>query len=46
MSASAQACGGSGGGHNIAAGASVPYGREGEFLLQLDRLIGRQLSGQ
>jgi len=39
-----EAVGGSGGGHNVAAGASIPEGREEEFLLLLDELIGRQVT--
>jgi single-stranded-DNA-specific exonuclease len=35
---------GSGGGHNIAAGATVPEGREDEFLLAIDDIVLRQLS--
>ncbi len=34
--------GGFGGGHRIAAGATVPEGREDEFLDELDRMIGEQ----
>ncbi len=41
--ASSQA-GGSGGGHRIASGAAVPLEREEEFLQELDRVIGEQLS--
>jgi RecJ-like exonuclease len=37
--------GGVGGGHNIAAGATVPSKREKQFLKELDRVIGEQLSG-
>lgn len=36
--------GGSGGGHNIAAGATVPEGREEDFLLAIDRMVASQLS--
>lgn len=46
MIKSSKECGGTGGGHNIAAGASVPYGKENEFLLKLDRLIGQQINGE
>ncbi len=38
----AEAVGGKGGGHSIAAGASIPKGSEEEFLKVLDRIIGRQ----
>ena len=37
--------GGSGGGHSIAAGATIPKGTEDEFLKELDRIIGQQLKG-
>ncbi len=36
--------GGAGGGHNVAAGATIPEGREEEFLLAIDGLVKRQLS--
>lgn len=35
--------GGSGGGHNIAAGATIPAGREMDFLQEVDLVIGGQL---
>ncbi len=35
--------GGHGGGHSIAAGATIPRGTEEEFLRELDRIIGKQL---
>ena len=38
----AESVGGGGGGHRIASGASVPNGREEDFLIALDRIIGRQ----
>ena len=48
----AQACrkaamrsGGDGGGHNIAAGATVPLGAEMSFLEALDTVVGEQLAG-
>ncbi|MGZ4917823.1 MAG: DHHA1 domain-containing protein [Halobacteriota archaeon] len=44
MSEAAASVGGVGGGHDIAAGATIPYGREREFLVCLDKLIGLQLS--
>jgi single-stranded-DNA-specific exonuclease len=37
--------GGSGGGHRIAAGASIPLGKESEFLDAIEALISSQLSG-
>ncbi len=36
--------GGGGGGHRIASGASIPPGRERDFLTALDRIIGEQIS--
>ena len=38
-------CGGEGGGHNIAAGATVPLGSEMAFLDALDSSVGEQLAG-
>lgn len=42
MRESAAKVGGFGGGHRIAAGATVPKGRVDEFLAALDALIGEQ----
>ena len=42
----AAAVGGTGGGHDIAAGATIPAGREAEFLAILDRKIGEQINGK
>ncbi len=39
----AEKVGGAGGGHSIAAGATIPKGSEEEFLKILDRVIGEQL---
>jgi RecJ-like exonuclease len=39
---SAQKVGGVGGGHRIASGATVPRGREKEFLLLVDKMVGEQ----
>jgi single-stranded-DNA-specific exonuclease len=44
MKQASESVGGTGGGHNIAAGASIPEGKEEEFLLAIDEIIGRQLS--
>jgi RecJ-like exonuclease len=44
MNNAAQALGGAGGGHDIAAGATIPKGTEFEFLENLNTLIGKQLS--
>lgn len=38
--------GGSGGGHRIAAGASIPIGKEQEFLDAIEALISSQLAGK
>ena len=35
--------GGRGGGHNIAAGATIPLGSENEFLEEAERIIKRQM---
>jgi RecJ-like exonuclease len=43
LSESASVVGGVGGGHDIAAGATVPEGKEEEFLAILDKKIGEQL---
>lgn len=40
----AERVGGSGGGHSVAAGATIPEGKEEEFLNILDEIIGKQLS--
>ena len=40
----ANAVGGNGGGHTIASGASIPPGREDEFLALLDRILDEQLN--
>jgi len=40
----AEAVGGNGGGHTIASGASIPPGREDEFLALLDQILGEQLN--
>lgn len=39
----AESVGGVGGGHDIAAGATIPTGTEEEFLTQLDEIIGQQI---
>ncbi len=43
VSYAAKKVGGSGGGHSIAAGATIPKGKEKEFLEILDRIIGEQM---
>lgn len=45
MGEAARSVGGSGGGHRIASGASFPRNQESAFLLNLDRIVGEQLSG-
>ncbi|MCU4925889.1 DHH family phosphoesterase [Halobacteria archaeon AArc-dxtr1] len=44
ISEAARTVGGDGGGHDVAAGATVPAGAEQEFVEQIDDLIGEQLS--
>ncbi len=39
----ARAVGGDGGGHDVAAGATIPTGSEREFVTRLDDLVGEQL---
>ncbi len=46
ISEAASAVGGTGGGHDIAAGATIPAGREQEFLSLLDMKIGEQINGK
>lgn len=40
------AVGGNGGGHNIAAGATIPKGTEEKFIALVDDIVGRQVAGQ
>jgi len=42
MKSAAAQVGGIGGGHDIAAGATIPHGTEKEFLAELDRVVGEQ----
>ncbi|WP_254864361.1 single-stranded-DNA-specific exonuclease RecJ [Halovivax gelatinilyticus] len=42
----ARAVGGDGGGHDVAAGATVPAGREPEFLERADELVGEQIESE
>ena len=44
LSASARAVGGVGGGHNVAAGATIPPAAKQEFLELMDCAVGKQLS--
>ncbi len=39
------ALGGNGGGHNIAAGATIPRGTEEKFISLVDEIVGRQVAG-
>ncbi len=41
----AEAAGGSGGGHNIASGATISKGKEERFLDAVDSVVGKQLTG-
>jgi RecJ-like exonuclease len=43
MREAARAVGGDGGGHDVAAGATIPAGTRAEFLVHADRLVGDQL---
>lgn len=43
MKKAAEEVGGVGGGHNIAAGATIPIGKEEDFLSEVDRIVRRQL---
>jgi RecJ-like exonuclease len=44
MGEASKAVGGKGGGHNVAAGATIPAGREAEFIEAADIIIGEQMS--
>ena len=43
MTAAARAVDGEGGGHDVAAGATIPAGNESEFIGHADRIVGEQL---
>ncbi|WP_254536398.1 single-stranded-DNA-specific exonuclease RecJ [Halomarina litorea] len=43
MGEASRAVGGKGGGHDVAAGATIPASREREFLGHADRIVGEQL---
>jgi len=45
MKEASEKLGGSGGGHNIAAGAQIPDGKEAEFLSIADALVSKTVSG-
>ncbi|MFC6728521.1 DHH family phosphoesterase, partial [Natronoarchaeum mannanilyticum] len=44
MGEASRAVGGDGGGHDVAAGATVPAGTEAEFVERADDIVGEQLS--
>ena len=44
MREAARAVGGSGGGHDVAAGATIPKGKEDRFVAHVDELVGLQLA--
>jgi len=46
MRTAAEGVGGVGGGHNIAAGATIPADKRDEFLAALDSIVGSQLSAR
>ncbi len=43
MAGAASAVGGAGGGHDVAAGATIPAGSEAEFVAETDRIVGEQI---
>ena len=43
MTEAARAVGGDGGGHDVAAGATIPAGQEEAFIGHVDRIVGEQL---
>ncbi len=45
MKRAAASVGGEGGGHNVAAGATIPEGSEDEFLQIVDRMVKEQTRG-
>ncbi len=44
MRLASESVGGTGGGHNIAAGATIPPGKEADFLAEIERIVSAQLS--
>ena len=44
LRSAAEAVGGVGGGHAVAAGATIPADKRGEFLASCDSIVGKQLS--
>ncbi|WP_312910637.1 DHH family phosphoesterase [Natronosalvus caseinilyticus] len=45
MGEASRAVGGDGGGHDVAAGATVPAGKQAEFVERADEIVGEQLGG-
>jgi single-stranded-DNA-specific exonuclease len=43
MRLASESVGGTGGGHNIAAGATIPQGSEADFLAEIDRIVTAQI---
>jgi len=43
MTEAAGAVGGEGGGHDVAAGATIPAGAEEQFIARVDAVVGEQL---
>ncbi|MEF8861322.1 MAG: DHH family phosphoesterase [Haloarculaceae archaeon] len=43
MGEASAAVGGKGGGHDVAAGATIPAGSEADFVAEADRIVGEQL---
>ncbi|WP_224333287.1 single-stranded-DNA-specific exonuclease RecJ [Haloprofundus halobius] len=43
MRGASRAVGGDGGGHNVAAGATIPSGKREAFVAEVDRIVGEQL---
>jgi RecJ-like exonuclease len=43
MREASRAVGGDGGGHDVAADATIPTGTREEFLAEADRIVGEQL---
>jgi RecJ-like exonuclease len=43
MREASQAVGGDGGGHDVAAGATIPAGERAAFVAHADRIVGEQL---
>ena len=43
MRRASESVGGTGGGHNIAAGATIPPGKEADFLAEIDRIVTAQM---